>query len=87
MSTGGNTADNVGSVQGDAFQGHRHDLKQNDVNMLQNGTFAYYERFNLIGTATGSFIGDPTSDTINGTPRTASETRPVNAYVNWIVKY
>ena len=86
MNTGGNTADNVGSVQVDAFQGHWHEFYVypndgspssfgNDVRDAQTLNSAYYN------------VRNPISDGTNGTPRTTSETRPLNALVNWIVKY
>ena len=45
-----------------------------------NNTFqgAYFNRMGVTGTIT--------TDTVNGTPRTSSETRPLNAYVNYIIK-
>ena len=90
MNTGGNTADNVGSVQVDAFQGHWHDVEvSGGLGNYASGIFgavnnnaggfsnvgSYYRAANIISNGT------------NGTPRITSETRPVNASVNWIVKY
>jgi microcystin-dependent protein len=88
MSTGGNTADNVGSVQVDAFQGHWHQAVWTVGNMNTSWTIP------VVGNSSGgtgnnrdAFAQSPISDGTNGTPRYTSETRPVNAYVNWIVKY
>lgn len=82
--TGGNSGDNVGSLQEDAFQGHWHSTnvglqivaKSSDVggtnHVLPNGNEIY--------------ITGPTTDGENGTPRTTSETRPKNVSVNFIIK-
>jgi microcystin-dependent protein len=71
--------------EGDAFQGHWHELT-NSTNVL---------RF-----AGGSALGgnpqcltyslevkNPTSDGTNGTPRTASETRPANIALLYCIKF
>lgn len=82
MNTGGNTGDNVGSIQGHAFQGHRHVTTVSDDYSVDAGvnTNAWH---NGVGSKTS---GDPVTDGTNGTPVTSSETRPVNAYVNYIIK-
>lgn len=93
MNTGGNTGDNVGSVQGDVFQGHLHSA----------GTYILAIQYGATPTtpaawlnpnggassneAVGGYSGSPYTDSTNGTPRTSSETRPINAYVNYIIKY
>lgn len=80
MATGGATGDAIGSIQADAFQGHVHyfgqavsrDSGANDsTSPTTNNT-----------TKTGS----PIDDGSNGTPRTTTESRPVNASVNYIIK-
>ncbi len=82
MATGGNTGDNVGSVQGHAAQGHRHQW------LVGNGTDA--ASGNPRGLQpNGTYFtssGDPVSDTTNGTPQISSENRPINANVNYIIK-
>ncbi|MBK7055668.1 MAG: tail fiber protein [Leptospiraceae bacterium] len=76
MGVGGNTADNVGSVQVDELKSHTHtvqwsyDGSDNDRDDSHPGVGLAYPNGGLTTTATGG-----------------SETRPVNAYVNWIVKY
>jgi microcystin-dependent protein len=89
MNLGGLTGNNVGSVQGDAFQGHWHQVS------ARSGSFASGSFFNLTngysnGSApNGAGSGEARniiSDNVNGTPRVSSETRPVNAYVNYIIK-
>ena len=87
MSTGGNTADNVGSVQVDGFQGHWHDI----INGFNGGGGSNGITTDAAAQNTAAAglnkAASPITDGSHGTPRTASETRPVNAYVNWIVKY
>ena len=90
--SGGNTGDNVGSVQDDAFQGHWHTIGED------SGEEGFTRGF-VAGAGSGSPAGtspnngfvnralSPVSDGVNGDPRTASETRPKNAYVNYIIKY
>lgn len=78
MATGGNTGNAVGSVQDDAFQGHAHGYYDN-----QSGTGSS-------GAAGTSSWRDLTTyairtDGVNGTPRTAAETRPINANVIYCV--
>lgn len=92
MATGGATGDNVGSVQLDAAQGHFHDLQN------ASGTVQARWRTDL-GTGAGGggvMVNDGSSGIVQaramqtngtqGTPRTSSETRPVNAYVMFIIK-
>ena len=79
MNFGGNAGNAVGSIQGDAMQGHRHSNTWNQNSAIYgNGGTAF--------TSTGT-SGDPVSDGTNGTPRISSENRPINAYVNYIIKY
>ncbi len=81
------------STQTDAFQGHRHTPLGTSTGGLQYG-------FNVWSTSTGNNHGAPTgsgsttevttgnavTDTGNGVPRTASETRPTNISVQWLIK-
>ena len=82
--TGGETGDKVGTIQLDAVQGHEHTARTMLESIagvgLDSGTYQYVHEVT-------DFIGSPTTDGINGTPRTTSETRPVNACVNYIIKY
>lgn len=79
--TGGNTGDSVGSIQDDAFQGHVH----NFPGQFGYGTVGSFPAGSNTNNATYNVSG-PISDGVNGTPRTSSETRSKNAYVNFCVK-
>ncbi len=86
MNAGGNTGDNVGSVQTDGFQGHFHTESAPNT--------GYYTISYAGGIQTDLQVGSrnissssPTNDGTNGVPRTTSETRPTNAGVNYIIKY
>lgn len=83
MNSGGNTGDAVGSVQNDAFQGHHH-----TINLFSGGTTATEITYAQPGSSIQGTVAtaDPISDGANGTPLTASETRPRNAYVYFIIK-
>lgn len=87
MNTGGNFGNNVGSVQTDAMQGHLHTETSPNTGgsagtwALLSGTYAS-SYFVSIYNTTG-----PIDDGTNGTPRTTKETRPINAYVNYFIRY
>lgn len=92
MNTGGATGNNVGSIQTDSLQGHRHYIDPT------NGTFRYLTMQTIANPSTpltsGSYgnystntVGDTVTDGTNGTPRVSSETRVKNAYVNYCIKY
>ena len=74
QNTGGNTGDNVGSLQTDAFTTHNHALS-----LGWDGNGGPYINY---------FTGDDTSSAAPGTSTagTSSETRPINLYVNFIIK-
>lgn len=101
MATGGNTGDNIGSVQGHAFQTHNHATTEN---AHSHGAPSGFTNF-LYGGSNGSGGGTGTVgfSSLTGTAKTnltinnaaasggksqstANETRPVNAYVNFIIK-
>lgn len=90
-----------GSVSGvsqlDALQGHRHkfnspqgnDATAVDYSTNQESGTADRDRITKGGdtaAANDFFITDPVTDGVNGTPRTADETRPVNMSVVWIMR-
>lgn len=77
------TPQSLGTRQPDAMQGHKHNYTPPNP-----GTAIA----NVNGTNTGAILdagstSSPISDDTNGTPRTASETRPVNLSINFIIKY
>lgn len=88
----GNTGNNVGSHQSDAFQGHRHGVSLGrDSISGSNGTRDCEE-------GSDKFNSDPGLGSLSvrvegpveggaGEPRTASETRPRNAFVHWIIRH
>jgi hypothetical protein len=68
----------IGIDQLDAFQGHVHPYGYNPTVGLASGQYAYGGQ---VGT------GNPQTDTVNGTPRTAAETRPRNVTVMATIRY
>jgi microcystin-dependent protein len=84
--TGGNTGDNVGSLQNDAFQGHYH-KSGGDANHRYTPYATTWDAGAGAVDLGNFFTLQPVSDGTNGTPRTTSETRPKNVYVNYIIKY
>ncbi len=73
--TGGSTGDLVGSMQRDAFGLHNHALTYGNGVNVPVGFVALPNIDNVSGT---------TTDSIQATG--GSETRPINAYVNFIIK-
>lgn len=74
MNFGGATGDAVGSVQSDVFKSHTHTFR--DVGGLadaDDGSSGYYEIAGFVTSLTSATGGN--------------ETRPVNANVNFIIKY
>jgi microcystin-dependent protein len=78
MNTGGNTGNSVGSVQGHAVQNHTHAVWNNTGGLGSAGNqFAVANNFGQGSWATqGISAGNSGSDT-----------RPVNAYVNYCIAY
>jgi microcystin-dependent protein len=75
MATNGNSGDAIGSVQSDELREHRH------IAPLGGG-----------GSEAGKFIpnmpnGEGTNPSIPTKPTGGQETRPVNAYVNYLIKF
>ncbi len=75
MATGGNIGDNVGSIQADAFDSHVHDVKGSRAEVSVNN------RVRVSGLGSASFFPGNDSEATGG-----NETRPINAYVNHIIK-
>lgn len=74
-----------GSLQLDAFQGHRHAYRYTSNITAPPGVHAI-EDGNLTSDGSSAIL-DPITDGINGTPRIASETRPRNIALLPIIKY
>lgn len=64
----------VGATRNDQFQGHQHPI-DDDTAAYGNGT-PYFSPGSRTTTQVTRKSGNPTSDGINGTPRTGNETRP-----------
>lgn len=74
---GGNTGNNVGSIQADAFKSHQHNVSLPGAIAPTNGFFGSMDGTDLSSTTHFTNAADATGD---------NETRPVNAYVNKIIK-
>lgn|GEM_PF-2476553 len=81
--TSPNVSGDLGMLQLDAMQGHRHSIlaafgstttSQNVVSIASPATNANFSS----GNGTNAYVGDPVTDGTHGTPRVASETRPYN---------
>lgn len=72
MATGGAAGNAVGSVQSDMFASHRHNTNKSAWSGV-GGT---------IGSGNTTAGADVFTDYVGG-----NETRPKNAYVNYIIKY
>ena len=72
-----------GTMQADAFQGHFHEVENGRGGDYYGGTFHMVLGDDTYNTAR---VRNPVSDGVNGTPRTASETRPINMSVVWIIR-
>ena len=88
--TGGNTASNVGSYQDDAFQFHEHkvygsnnELRMQNLNITA-GTTMLAQEFPTGGEIIAKDIMQASG---HSAPLISEETRPKNAYVNYIIKY
>jgi microcystin-dependent protein len=75
----------LGSSQADAFQGHRHSLTY----LISSGSAVNAAQ--VVGASSAlsveAVVTGPSTDGVNGTPRTARETRPLNLAYLHIIKY
>jgi microcystin-dependent protein len=85
LNAGGNTGNNVGSYQSDAFQGHWHNVYgDNAAGGLTSGLIRPGIFVNPTMTSANT-AREPINDGANGVPRTSNETRPKNVNVNYII--
>jgi microcystin-dependent protein len=73
------TPASIGTIQGDVFQGHIHTAIGSTGASVTAGSSG-------IGQTTAGNTGSPITDGTNGTPRTGSETRPVNLAMVYCIK-
>jgi hypothetical protein len=73
--------------EGDAFQGHRHSITSEAQKTINGGSFTHTGGSQIVDAAASVVVGDPTTDTTNGTPRTATETRPANIALLYCIKF
>jgi microcystin-dependent protein len=73
MATGGNTAENIFSVQADQIVTHSHQQHTSEPPSGPSGTCVSFTVC--------------TSNAVLTEPTGGTETRPINAYVNYIIKY
>lgn len=96
MNSGGATGNAVGSVQGHAFQTHTHIQNSHTHNQVTKGGTGNINRIPTGGNDTGPdgtwISGAATATNQNAgatgshSQASTSETRPVNVYVNYIIK-
>lgn len=75
-----------GNFQDDAFQGHWHEFyhKAGSAVIGSGANADLYDGGHVF--QGGSFVRSAVTDGVNGTPRTAAETRPKNVVVYWYIK-
>jgi microcystin-dependent protein len=95
--TGGATGNDIGSVQSDAMQGHRHGARSNPASLGDANAMVSVTTNGFAGRGSGAFqeigirsdgvwaITEP-REAGNGTPRTTAESRPQNANTAYIIK-
>lgn len=100
MNTGGNTGNNVGSIQGSQFGSHNHGGGAHNHEILSTsgigsggisaGSYSVSGRVTagIIPAASSSFTDSNAVQSRSGVINTngGDETRPINAYVNYIIK-
>jgi len=90
QAAGGATGDAVGSIQADAFKSHTH-VQNSHVHMtnlrLQGGAVTAGRL--VTGTDASAVVDYADTDATTATNQNTggNETRPINAYVEWIIRY
>lgn len=89
MATGGNTANNVGSVQGGQFAAHGHDIYGGNSGGAVT-TPGNASSSSLSGSSGAGGLAYITNAPVGGNAyiktQGGNETRPINAYVTYIIK-
>lgn len=90
MNTGGNTGNNVGSVQAEDFASHSHRaVESNSGSSLVSSSGHSIARIGTLGGGDDKYQltqGGGTPNICNVSTAGGSETRPINAFVNYIIK-
>jgi hypothetical protein len=87
MATGGNTGDNIGSVQSDAFKSHGHNVLGSAGSTPTTLSNASAAGFGAITSGTQAYYTNSNSSPSAYIQSTGgNESRPVNAYVNYCLK-
>jgi microcystin-dependent protein len=73
--------------EGDALQGHRHSVSHNTITSTPPAGATYAGPGPGVLASGSVSVLDPTTDGTNGTPRTASETRPANIAMLYCIKH
>lgn len=76
--TGGASGDNVGSYQADAYTNHSHAYTPNNAAIAGSGAGTW---------GFGGIVGESTASQPSLNTSGGNETRPINAYVYFIIKY
>ena len=88
MATGGNTGNNIGSVQADALQNITGTLQVYAYLTPTTGAFNRESQSGSSSNPTGTGrSSNVVSFDASRVARTSTETRPLNAYVNYIIKF
>jgi hypothetical protein len=78
----------VGFLESDQMQGHKHGMDKAGMGYGAGPGDGSWGRADTNSPANAWVynVGNPSTDTINGTPRTGAETRPKNITVNTFIK-
>jgi len=83
----------LGATQDDAMQGHYHlplgtsQGSQYGISTWDTSVANNHGAPTGTGSAVAASTGSPTTDTVNGTPRVAAETRPINGPLVFAIKF
>lgn len=86
MNANGLTGNNLGTLQTDAFQGHRHALYGRVSVISNSSTGQVLMNDGAQTTLLNSTAREATTDGSHGTPRLGTDTRPLNGTTNFIIR-